>query len=93
MNAKAKGTRLEHKSIKMLERTGYYCCRAAASLGLFDIIAIGPNGVRLVQVKANRNCGGVERERIEMFPVPTNCTKELWVWHDYAREPIITEIK
>jgi Holliday junction resolvase len=34
MNAKRKGTRNEHKSIRILETAGYACTRAAASLGL-----------------------------------------------------------
>jgi hypothetical protein len=41
MNAKAKGTRNEHRSIGMLEAAGYQCTRAAGSLGAWDIIGIG----------------------------------------------------
>jgi Holliday junction resolvase len=38
MNAKAKGARAEHRSIKFLQAAGYACTRAAASLDMFDII-------------------------------------------------------
>lgn len=60
-----KGTRAEHRAIRILESCGYVCTRAGGSLGLFDVIAIGPHDVRIVQVK----CGGaylsaVEREQI-----------------------------
>jgi hypothetical protein len=35
MNAKRKGTRNEHRSMLLLEATGYRCTRAAASLGAY----------------------------------------------------------
>lgn len=41
MNAKRKGTRNEHRSIRLLEAGGYACTRAAASLGVWDIIGWG----------------------------------------------------
>ena len=88
-NCKAKGTRLELKTMKRLEAVGYKCTRAAASLGEWDVIAIGPHGTRLVQVKANRRPGSVEMEALNSFEVPPHTSKEVWVWKDRAREPII----
>ncbi len=41
MNCKAKGTRAELRAMRILEAAGYVCTRASASLGLFDIVAIG----------------------------------------------------
>ena len=52
MNAKAKGTRAERRAMRLLEAAGYSCTKAGGSLGLFDVIAIGPRDVRLVQVKS-----------------------------------------
>ena len=49
VNAKAKGTRNEHRSIRLLEAAGYRCCRSAASLGAWDIVGIGSCDVVLVQ--------------------------------------------
>jgi len=92
VNAKAKGTRLEHKTMRRLEDDGYSCTRAAASLGAWDIIAIGPTDVRLVQVKANRWPGSVEMETLELFACPTNCRKQVWRWDDHARQPKVREI-
>ena len=89
INTKAKGTRLEHRTMKVLEAAGYKCCRSAASLGEWDVIAIGPAGVRLVQVKANRRPGSVEMETLNSFVAPSNCSREVWVWKDRARHPII----
>ena len=89
INTAAKGRRLEHKTIKLLESAGYRCTRAAASKGVWDIIAIGPVSIRLIQVKANGAPGPLEREQMELFEAPPNVTKEYWVWVDKAREPII----
>ena len=91
MNAKRKGTRNEHKTIRDLERSGYSCIRAAGSLGPFDIVAVSPLGVRLIQVKSNRPPSGIEKEAIEDFRcMPPNATKEVWLWRDYARRAEVT---
>jgi len=92
MNAKAKGTRNEHRSIRLLETLGYRCTRAAASLGEFDIIAIGPTDVVLLQVKTRDWPGAVEMEQIRMFPCPPNCRKVLHRWKHRARLPDTKEV-
>ena len=78
--------------MRILSDAGYLCTRAGASLGLFDVIAIGPADVRLVQVK----CGGaylstLERERITSLAVPPNVTRECWRLPD-RRAPIIERL-
>ena len=89
INTAAKGRRLEHKTIRRLEAEGYDCTRAAASKGTWDIVAIGNEGIRLIQVKANRAPGSKERRQMVMAAAPPNASKEFWVWKDNAREPII----
>ena len=74
INTKAKGTRLEHRTMRVLEAAGYKCCRSAASLGEWD---------------ANRRPGSVEMETLHSFQTPANCSREVWVWKDRARQPII----
>lgn len=93
MNAKAKGSRNEHKAMRILESAGYACTRAAASLGVFDIVAVGPQGTRLVQVKSNRWPSSLEMETIELFPVHRLCTKEVWRFNDYGRVPAIKVVQ
>lgn len=88
-NAKRKGSRNEHKAIRILEAAGYYCTRAAASLGVFDIVAVSKQGLRLIQVKSNRPPGPIEREAIELFAAPPGASKEIWVFHDRQQQPII----
>lgn len=87
INTKAKGTRIEHKVMKMLESIGYTCTRAGASLGVWDIVAVHPSHTRFIQVKANRRPGSVELEAMKSFRCPPGGTAELWVWVDNERLP------
>jgi len=93
MNTKAKGTRAEHRARRLLEAAGYVCTRASASLGLFDLVAIGPVDVRLIQVKAGtKYLSAVEREQITALAVPANVTRECWRFPDRCRAPLIERL-
>jgi len=92
MNAKAKGTRNEHRSIRLLEAAGYSCTRAAASLGAWDIIGIGAADVVLVQVKTNAWPGTVETATMKSFPAPANARKLIHRWRDRQRLPDVREL-
>ncbi len=63
--------------------------KSAASLGLFDLIAIGVDfdHALLVQVKANRMPCNAEMYKLKTFQVPCFCRKEIWIFKDYAEEP------
>ena len=89
MNAKAKGSRREHQARKILETAGYYVLKAGGSLGIWDLVALGPACVRLVQVKSNEKPRPAERERLELLPCLPYASKEVWVFHDRHREPAI----
>lgn len=86
-NAKAKGTRNEHKSMAIFEQTGYSCTKAAGSLGVWDFIGIGPTDFVVCQVKSNDWPGKMEMETMREFKVPSNCRKLVHRWRDYARVP------
>lgn len=76
-NSKTKGTRAEHRAMRILEAAGYVTTRASASLGLFDVIAVGPVDVRLIQVKAGtKYLSAREREQSRLLPVPANVSRE-----------------
>ena len=92
MNAKAKGTRNEHRSIRLLEAAGYACTRAAASLGAFDVIGVGTKDVVLVQVKTRDWPGAVEMETLRDFPIPPNARKLVHRWRDRERLPDVKEV-
>jgi hypothetical protein len=92
LNAKRKGSRNEHRSMAPLE-AGYACTRAAASLGVFDIVGIGPTDVVLVQTKSNEWPRSVEMEAIRNFPAPANCRKLIHRWRDRQRLPDVRVIE
>lgn len=91
-NWKRKGTRNEHKTIRLLEAAGYLCTRAAASLGVWDVIGISATDIVLVQVKTNGWPGAIEWEQMRRFPAPPNARKLVHCWRDRARQPEVKEV-
>jgi len=89
--SKRKGTRNEHRSIALLEDSGYHCTRSAGSLAAWDIVAIGSTDTVLVQCKTNRLPSTVEMEAMKLFLVPENCRKLVHRWDDRKREPLVRE--
>jgi Holliday junction resolvase len=90
---KAKGSRGERRCIRILEAAGYCCCKAGGSLGLFDVVAVGSQDVRCIQVKCGGSyLSGVEREQIRALAVPPNVSRECWRFPDYARAPLIERL-
>ena len=78
-------------SYPQLEQEGFVCTKAGASLGMFDVIAIGPTCVRCLQVKAGTaRVSREEREAIAALAVPANVTKELWTCRD--RQPVRVDV-
>lgn len=91
-NAKAKGSRNERKTIRLLEAAGYRCTKSGSSLGVWDVIGIGPTDLVLVQVKSNRGPDPTEREAMRMFSAPPNAKKLIHVWYDNGRMPVVKEV-
>ena len=89
MNRKAKGTRNEHKAMKILERAGYDVFRCRGSLGIVDLVAVNRNGVRFIEVKSNRVRAEVREQLMEWKNVPLGATKETWCFKDGETKPII----
>jgi Holliday junction resolvase len=92
MNRKAKGTRNEHRSMRLLEAAGYRVTRAAASLGTFDLIGIGSADVVLVQVKTRDWPGALETEAMREFAAPVNARKLVHRWRARQRLPDVREV-
>ncbi|MCH6556304.1 MAG: ABC transporter ATP-binding protein [Chloroflexi bacterium] len=78
-------SRAEAKARKLLEQCGYFVVRAGGSFGVWDLVALGPTGVRLIQVKSNAKPRPAERERMQDFPQLPYARKELWVFYDRQR--------
>jgi Holliday junction resolvase len=92
MNAKRKGTRNEHRSMRLLEASGYSVTRAAASLGAWDIIGISATDVVLCQVKSNAWPGSAEMETLRDFAAPPNARKIVHRWRDRQRVPDVRAV-
>jgi Archaeal holliday junction resolvase (hjc) len=66
--------------MRILQAAGYHVTRAVGSFGMFDVIAINAQGVRLIQLKSHRDASPQEREAIQLFGgLPVNTTKEVWI--------------
>ena len=93
IKTKAKGSRRERKVKKILEAKGFFCIKSGASLSEFDLICWNKEIIRFIQVKSNYY-PLKEKKRIKRFKViPINGQKEIWVFKNYHREPIIEIIK
>lgn len=89
---KRKGARRERQAKKILEEAGYYVVKAGASLGEFDLLAVGQKQLRMIQVKSNY-CSPQEKEILELFEAPDYAIKELWIFKDRIKKPLITILK
>ncbi len=83
-----RGVKKEYDAIKILETAGYDVIRAAGSHGTYDLVAMGPTGVRLIQVKRVKE-GNPWRQEYELAkesmqdkPRLPNVSREIWVWED-----------
>lgn len=92
VNTKRKGARAEHRSIRLLEAMGYRCTRAAASLGVWDIVGIGSSEVVLVQVKCRDWPGMAALDRMRRFPAPANVRKLVYRYRDGVGRPDVREV-
>jgi len=92
MSTKRKGIRAERRAKRILEQTGYLVIRSSASLGPFDLVAIGPHGsLRLIQVKKGKQLNSAEREALlELASRFKNASVEYWFFPEGSNEPIIT---
>lgn len=78
--------------MQLLEAAGYAVTRAAASLGAWDLIAVGSTDFILCQVKTRDWPGSVEMEVLKNFPCPPNCKRIVHRWIDYQRLPDVREL-
>lgn len=95
INAKAKGTKGEHRVMAALSDLGYACCRSAASLGAFDVIAVRYDQVLFVQVKCGirPNVPPAERRAMLAVPMPVNCYRLIWKYYPRGKHScqVLTE--
>jgi hypothetical protein len=90
----------EVECANFLRDHGYWVERFYASKGTFDVIAVGDNRLRLIQVKRSKqyridvksianhyreDLGRMQKVNDVSHPVKTFV--ELWVWYDYSKKP------
>ena len=73
-----KGANAERECKKLLEMLGYDVVRSAGSKGMWDIVGVYCNHIRLIQVKVEGAMTPAEHESIELYKVSAFCTKEVW---------------
>jgi len=102
INTVRKGNYQQLKCRKALEAMGWVCYTARRGymgqpidfFGLYDLICYYPltGQFKLIQVKSNK-CGNDVREAIKAFKTDGYWVqKEIWIYKNYARKPIIEEI-
>jgi hypothetical protein len=78
--------------MRLLEAAGYACTRAAASLGCWDIVAIGSTDIACIQVKSNCWPSTEEMETLRAFRYPANVRKMVHRWRARRQTPDVREI-
>ena len=80
----ATGYRAEREAKKMLERNGYYVMASRGSHGLFDLCAISPDNIKLIQIKVipygETKQFKEDQVRIKSFRTAPFVQKELWIY-------------
>lgn len=84
-----RGVEKERKAMEYLDSCGYITMRTAGSHGIFDVIALGPTGVRLIQIKRVKKdenwTSEYESAKDQMQKLPKiHASYEVWIWEDYS---------
>jgi Holliday junction resolvase len=81
-----RGYEIERKIMNQFRVGGYVALRSAGSHSPFDVVAIGPNVVMLIQVKRTKRFQPKQYDNdlkaLRKIAVPDCCLKQLWVWED-----------
>lgn len=98
VNTRNKGRRNEKKAQHILEDAGYDVeltkmptkwAKQQDLFSLWDLIAVSHNEIRFIQVKSNRNAPVLEREEMKEWPCPQWASKEIWIFKDRVKKPVI----
>ena len=81
-----RGRETEYKICDALREAGYIAQRSAGSHSPWDVVALGPTGVRLIQAKRTKKDTFTyeqELDQLRQLPDIPNVSLELWVWRDH----------
>lgn len=78
----------------MLERHGAFVVRSAGSFGPFDLVALWPDRVLLVQVKAGKGPSEKEiKEMVSVLPATSyTLSKQVWIFRAREKTPRIIDV-
>jgi len=83
------GVKAEYRCRDELLSQGYFVMRSAGSRGIFDLIAVSADHVKLIQVKVisfgEKKKFKKERMDLGYIRCPENVLKELWVWEKHGK--------
>ena len=97
MSTRSKGRKNELRARDILVTEGYNVqmapnptrwAKQTDLFSLWDLMAIRKTDIRFVQVKTNQKRKETW-EPMELWECPSNCSKEVWVFHDRVKEPSI----
>lgn len=89
-----RGRKLEYAARDELIKQGYILIiRSAGSKGPFDLCAISPTDVVLVQVKASSARRKAAVDQLKKIQVPENVRKEVWVKVPYKDKWDVTRVE
>ncbi len=83
-----RGVATEYKCVAALTAAGYHAQRSAGSHGPWDVCAVGPYGIRLIQLKRVKRGGSwrgdydLAVEQMQGLPDLLGVSREVWVWED-----------
>lgn len=98
MNTREKGRRQEFKCRDALLAEGYSVevtkmpskwQEQQDLFGLWDVMAVRGDQVRFIQVKSNQGASVAKQRAMAEWECPPNCSKEVWIYKDRVKEPII----
>lgn len=88
-----RGRQFEYACTAALRKQGYIVTRAASSKGVFDLIGVGPNDIKLVQVKSGRR--SISKKELDIMlaiPCPPCAVKEVWYYPGNRQRVQVTQV-
>ena len=83
-----RGRAFERKAMKELILNDYYPIRSAGSRGLWDVIGIKKDDIKLIQVKRNVRINSKEKKRLLDFECPNIVSKEIWTYFGMGKKKV-----
>ena len=89
----ARGRAYEYRAAATLRDEGYLVTRSSSSKGAFDLIAVGPTDIRLIQVKSGRSkINKKELDHLKSLTVPDCATIEVWHYPGNRKRLQVTKL-